>query len=512
MKTINYFLIALVAAIGYVFTSCSDDETNLSRAVLASVDILEYEAFPSGPQIITVTSDADWISEAPEWITISPASGHAGQTTVEISVADNIRDNATDNPRRTTIQFKGRNLWSIANVIIRQGGDKFRDPVDYTIEAMEAAEDETVVRLPNMIVTAVTSNGFIATDGNDYVYVKEPAIAVAVGKKVSVVGEKFTDEMKMAYVLGERMTDEGTIAIPSKTPIDITETLDQTNGKKYQYVSVTGNYDGTSVTVGDMTCKVYLIDTANTIDLSAVKSHKISVTGYFAGQATPVVNIIPSIVEDLGLNETVYFEEDFEWLEPWSAIGTKGKPAADIVGTNQANTEQPQIIAADCLVDGRTPAEELAARGYEFLREWASSKDGDSSHECIYIQRNYLKFGKTGYQGGVIFPKMESLGNGISGLKFAFDWYTQRQGSGVMDPTELVVIVTTGNDEQTFNVPPLGLPEGSEAKWVRAEIDLGSLSLTKDTRITIRNIDDQLKSGKALRWHLDNVRLSKPAE
>ncbi|MDE7116539.1 MAG: BACON domain-containing protein [Muribaculaceae bacterium] len=507
-KSIKYLLVSFVAALGCVFTSCNDEDTDMSRIVLASADVLEYETLPGGPQIITITSDADWVSEAPEWITVSPASGNAGQTEVEIMVNDNLRENLPDNPRRGNVLFKGRNLESIATVIIRQEGDKFRDPVDYTIEAMEAAADETVVRLPNMIVTAVTGNGFIATDGTDYVYVKEPAITVTAGMKVSVVGEKFTDEMRMAYVLGERMTDEGTATIPSVAPVDITETLDQTNGNKYQYVSVTGNYDGNSVTVGGMTCKVYLIDPADALNLSSFRSHRIAVTGYFAGQATPVVNIIPCSIEDFGVNETVYFEEDFEWLEPWSAL----KPAADIVGSDQKNTEQPQISAADCKVDGRTPADELSARGYEFLRSWAPGKDSDKSHECIYIQRNYLKFGKTGYQGGIIFPKMESLGEGVSGLKLAFDWYTQRQGSGVMDPTELVVIVSTGDDVQVFSVPKLGLPDGSVAKWVRAEIDFGDLSLTQDTRITIRNADEQLKSAKALRWHLDNVRLSKPAE
>ncbi len=83
-----------------------------------------------------------------------------------------------------------------------RGGDKFRDPVDYTIEDMEAAADETVVRLPNMIVTALTENGFVLTDGNDYAFVKESPNQVSVGDKVSVVGEKFTDGMRMAYIIG----------------------------------------------------------------------------------------------------------------------------------------------------------------------------------------------------------------------------------------------------------------------------------------------------------------------
>lgn len=136
-KAINLFLISLVTALGCVFTSCNDEETTLSRAVLSSADVLVFDAIPSGSQLITVTSDADWVSECPDWVTISPSSGHAGQTEVEVSVSKNFRENAIDNPRKAVIKFKGRNLESIATVIIRQGGDKFRDPVDYTIEDME---------------------------------------------------------------------------------------------------------------------------------------------------------------------------------------------------------------------------------------------------------------------------------------------------------------------------------------------------------------------------------------
>ena len=30
-------------------------------------------------------------------------------------------------------------------------------------------------------------------------------------------------------------------------------------------------------------------------------------------------------VEDNGLNEIVYFMENFEWLEPWSVAGSAGR-------------------------------------------------------------------------------------------------------------------------------------------------------------------------------------------
>lgn len=508
MKKINYYLIALVAAIGCVFTSCSDEETNLSRAVLASVDILEYEALPEGPQIITVTSDADWVSEAPEWVTISPASGHAGQTEVEISVSENTRDAAVDNPRKTTIQFKGRNLWSIASVIVRQDGDKFRDPVDYTIEAMEAAEDETVVRLPNMIVTTVTGNGFIATDGTDYVYVKEPAIPVSVGKKVSIVGEKFTDEIKMAYVLGERMTDEGTAAVPEKTPIDITSTLDKTNGKKYQYVTLTGDFDGTAITVGEMTCKAYPVDAPQSLELGKLGGHKIKVTGYFAGMASPVVNIIPAEIEDLGVNEVIYFFDDFEWLAPWVAASGAG----DQVGKFNSGDKCPQLQS--CIYEDVSAFDAIEAKGYKFLfmgSDMKSSKD-KTAKDCTYLQANYIKLGKTGYYAGITLPKLESVKAGDHVL-LQFDWVPMCSGSQNFDDTLIVVIVENGNESTQFPVPEDTLTDKVAMEWQHVEIDLGSVNITPDTKISIRNIDDHWplegEYGKTglVRYFLDNIKV-----
>lgn len=506
MKKINYLLIALIAAVGSVFTSCSDDESTLSRAVLASVDILEFDAIPSNEEIIIVTSDGDWVSEAPDWVSVNPASGHAGQTEVVVSVLENRRDGAIDNPRKSTLIFKGRNLWSQAPVIIRQGGDKFRDPSDYSIDEMESVEDETVVRLPNMIVTTWGPDGFICTDGSQYAYVTEPSMAVEVGKKVSVVGEKWTNDKGLAYVKGERMTDEGTATVPAKTPVDITGTLDKTNGKKYQYVTITGDYDGTALKVDGNNCKVYFTNVNENLGVNKLAGHILKITGYYAGQAAPVVNVIPAEIEDLGAKEIVYLFDDFEYLEPWSAKGNDGGngPAADIVGTDGANTEQPQISSTKCLVDGMTSEAELAKRGYSFTRNWAAGK---TSSDCVYIQRNYLKFGKTSYQGGIVLPAIEEFGSGVEGVKLSMDVCSQRQGSGKWDPTELVIVIADGNTEVTVDVPNFVPENDAPYKWNHFEIEL-PVKITKSTRIAIRNVDAQIGDSRALRWHLDNLKLS----
>lgn len=203
--------------------------------------------------------------------------------------------------------------------------------------------------------------------------------------------------------------------------------------------------------------------------------------------------------------QTVYFTEDFEWLEPWSQAGDGTNfPAADIVGSNQASTVQPQITKS--FVDSISAEQALLDRGYAFVRY---DKNGAGANECIYVQRNYLKFGKTGFQGELILPAMESLGEGVMAPVLSFDWYSQRQGSGAFDATQLVVIIETPEAETlSYTVPALDFQSGDAARWTRADIALEGAKLTKDSRIHIRNIDSQLKSTKALRWHIDNITLA----
>lgn len=201
--------------------------------------------------------------------------------------------------------------------------------------------------------------------------------------------------------------------------------------------------------------------------------------------------------------QTVYFTEDFEWLAPWA----EANDAADIVGCDQASTTQPQITKA-LNADGVSAEQALLDRGYQFERY---DVNGAGAGECIYLQANYMKFGKTGFQGSMTLPAMAELGNGVDGAVLSFDWYSQRQGSGKFDPTEIVVIVTNGDDAVQFAVPALTFENGDKAAWTRAEIALNDVTLNKDTRITIRNIDSQLKSSKALRWHIDNIKLADAA-
>lgn len=76
---------------------------------------------------------------------------------VTVSVTDNMRDGAEDNPRKATLVFKGRTLASRAQVLITQNGDKYRDVKEYTAGELAALADETVISVPSAIVVAVTT-------------------------------------------------------------------------------------------------------------------------------------------------------------------------------------------------------------------------------------------------------------------------------------------------------------------------------------------------------------------
>ena len=108
----NLYISALAVVAGALaLTGCQPEESPLSRAIMTSVSGLEFAAQNAEPQTITVYADADWTVEAPDWVTVDKTSGSRTMD-VTISVGDNMRDGAMDNPKKDTIIFRGYNLLS----------------------------------------------------------------------------------------------------------------------------------------------------------------------------------------------------------------------------------------------------------------------------------------------------------------------------------------------------------------------------------------------------------------
>ena len=211
MKFLKYFCAAslLAASAGTLWSCDDDDDKRLSDAVLASVSSLTFEAQDTSEKIITVYADADWVTEIPDWVTVTPTEG-TGVMDVTVSVSENMRDGAMDNPRKAKLVFKGRTLASRAEVLVSQVGNKFRDIPEYQkIGDVIALDDEAAVKIPSALVMAVTNKGFIISDDQQSgaIFVEDTE-KVAVGDKVCVWGTKSSDGAKLPIISCAEKSDD----------------------------------------------------------------------------------------------------------------------------------------------------------------------------------------------------------------------------------------------------------------------------------------------------------------
>ena len=480
--------------------SCCSDESTLSKAVLTSAKSLNFEADGAAGKIITVYADADWVTEAPDWVTVTPASG-TGTMDVTVSVTDNVRDGAMDNPREATLVFKGGTLASRVEVMVTQDGDKYRDCKEYKLNEIASLEDKTVVTINDIIVCAVTSEGFVASDAqsNASIYFKGSG-SVKTGDKVSVKGTKTSDTHALAMVECDEVTvssADNVVNYPTVT--DITDKVDSYNSTSRSYISVSGVLDGSNIIVEGAGNVVSVIDAPASLDLPSLNGHKVFVTGFFAGVATPTVKLLAATVRDNGVYEVIFFSEDFEWLQPWSDNSGAGQTVE-----NDGNGSAPQIYTA-ANEAGELASDALEARGYT-LEEIPG--------HAIYLQKNYLKFGKTDYQAGLTLPALSEVPEHTK-LTLSFDWAPMVGGTRKFDPVKLIVYITNGS--QTTELDPIGhnfVNEVDQLKWLHAEVDIDASLVTKGTRISIKSDawgDTKATTGSSVyrRWFIDNIKVVK---
>lgn len=498
MKFGKYMTVPVLIAAMCVCWGCDEDENSLSEAVLASASSLNFEANGAGEKLITVYADADWVTEIPDWVTVTPASG-SGTMDVTVTVTDNMRDGAEDNPRKANLVFKGRTLASRATVLITQNGDKYRDVKEYSIGELLQLADETVVSVPEAIVMGVTTEGFIVTDARKtgVIYILNKT-QVQVGDKVALKGTKSSDTQSLALVdcdTVEFLSTGGAVEYP--TAKDITGEVDTFKSDKRDFISVSGILNGVNIAIEGATYSVNITNAPESMGVAALNGHRVTVTGYFAGVAAPVIRIMATEIEDKGAVKTIYYSEDFEWLDPWAVAGGVGRT----VETDDLDAKATALTSLKVMIEGAevTAFDAIEARGYKLIYD-------KNDNKRIYLQQNYLKFGKTGNHAGIILPAITTVPESTHVI-LSFDWCGMRQGSGKIDPVNLVVIVENGVGSQTFDIPELGWEDGHKLEWVRAEVDLNGIVINKDTKITITQT--QWEVSTANRWFLDNIELCK---
>ena len=208
----------------------------------------------------------------------------------------------------------------------------------------------------------------------------------------------------------------------------------------------------------------------------------------------------------------VYFQDDFEWLAPWS------DSAPDDVSDNKVGTAQNMFTTA-----ALAPAlEEFQKRGYGYVwgwqgQDWSDGLPDNGNKQTLYLMKNYLKFGKTSYNSGIILPPLAKMA-GTDNVDLTFDWAWCMTGASKPDVMTLTVTVTGGGyladtkTETSGEITSSQPTEGDQTvlEWQHAKVTI--VGATPATRITIRptNADPSISSSrKQNRWYLDNIKVEK---
>lgn len=475
----NLYRSALVAVAGVLaLASCQPEESPLARAIMTSVSGLQFDATGAEPQTITVYSDADWTVEAPEWVTVDVVNGTRTMD-VTVSVGDNLRDGALDNPKKDTIVFKGYNLLATAYVIVSQDGDKYRDVPATDLAGILSMKDEAVVILDNAQVTAVTTKGFVVADEAASVFVaaKED---VKVGDKINLKGSKGTLNGLAAVTICDGIEVVGNASVTYPTTSDITASLDAYAATKMEYIEVTGTLDGANVAVEGAAKVAAVLDATADLNLSSLNGHNVTIKGYSAGVTASLVNVIVTEIVDLGVDEIIYFSDNFDWV----ADLAEAAGAGDSMGVDGDDSAKNAYTAVEGF------AELLASQGYEDL--FPSSK-------TIYLQKNYLKFSKGSNVNGIRFPAVAY--GGTTNVVLTFDWGVH-VGSGGQDETELMIEIE-GNgavDRETFT--------HTAGEWVWQTETVTISGIDDNSRIVLKptTFVGEVSSGY-YRWYLDNIKI-----
>ena len=463
--------------------------------------ILTFEGTPEEPKTITVTSDADFnVSTTSSWLHIENGDGLKNEVK-EVKI--------TCDPSTLSVMRKGlitvRSAISTYNITVVQsaaGGEL--DP----LISLSTGNNITVLGEGETFSTSVQANVEYEVEIQGDWITEDPAVStMAVVEKhehsftaaTNMTGSDRTGQIRF---YNEEYGIESVLTVKQE---NFVPRVTVSTGRLIPVIG--GN--GATVNFNVDANIQYTVSSDSWIHLPASSGtageYQLSVTfdaNTSASERTGVVTFTnETYAYEMQLSIKQYpsgivYVEDFEWLDPWSEVGGSDGPAGRTVETDDLKASCPQLPTPK--VDGVSALAALEAKGYEMLRVWA---DGKSESECLYLQRNYLKFGKTGYQGGIVLPSV----TGGSGLSLSFDWCPMRQGSGKLDPVNLIVEVTNGSDVQTYEVATHGWENGHVLEWIHASVPLTGAVVTEDTRITIKQKEWGVST--ANRWFLDNIKI-----
>ena len=303
MKRKNPIIAILgLSLLGLALAGCKQEPVEqLAQAVLPAEQVLEFEAISAQDQILNIYADGSWMADVDQdWITVTPMSGKGAQE-VTIHVSDNVSGGVMDMPRRGKIIFRGASIERQGELTIRQKGDTYKGVPEMSVSGVLTMDDDDPAKILHATVAAVTTSGFVLTDGTANLYV-QGARELTPGDVVTINGSKTTLYGIPSFKVDEvEVESTGTMVYPDAP--DMTEHITAYDGKSVLFVTVRGSLVSGKMSVTPATVQV--VDPDPSLGLDAVDLHKVALTGYVIGMSGTTGYLVVTSFRDNGKDDTL---------------------------------------------------------------------------------------------------------------------------------------------------------------------------------------------------------------
>lgn len=431
MKIINnLFRISAILLLASPFTSCKEEELVKPSALLTESS-LTFEAKAEESQSFRIASDSDWMIDVDEpWITVDPMSG-SNTMDVNVTVEDNYTGGVMNAPRQGLITIMNKRGYKVTTTIY-QNGDTYLGAPEVSVAKVADLDSASRAKVLSATVAAVSTTGFVVTDGTVNMFVDGKA-EVKAGDVVDFNGKTSKISGIPSFVL-DQVEVKSTAEVTYPTPVAI-DKAPSVLPDKVTYVKLTGTLIGSTLRFADKTTCSLLVP-ADAETFNKVNTHKVDVLAYYIGIIKKDVTVVPVSFVDNGQDESVGvklpFRDDFSWLAPYiDAANSKlseDKKISDCVGTVTSSADGCANLYTTLADNGCDVLGELRSRGYTDL---------NPSFKTIYLQDAYFKFGANKKQSGLTLPLFRL--DGEQDIVVSFKWCSQMQGDGNIDKTQLVL-------------------------------------------------------------------------
>lgn len=431
MKIINnLFRISAILLLASPFTSCKEEELVKPSALLTESS-LTFEAKAEESQSFRIASDSDWMIDVDEpWITVDPMSG-SNTMNVNVTVEDNYTGGVMNAPRQGLITIMNKRGDKVTTVIY-QNGDAYLGAPEGNVAKVADLDSASRAKVLSATVAAVSTTGFVVTDGTVNMFVDGKA-EVKAGDVVDFNGTTSKISGIPSFVL-DQVEVKSTAEVTYPTPVAI-DKAPSVLPDKVTYVKLTGTLIGSTLRFADKTTCSLLIP-ADAETFNKVNTHKVDVLAYYIGIIKKDVTVVPVSFVDNGQDESVGvklpFRDDFSWLAPYiDAANSKlseDKKISDCVGAVTSSADGCANLYTTLADNGCDVLGELRSRGYTDL---------NPAFKTIYLQDAYFKFGANKKQSGLTLPLFRL--DGEQDIVVSFKWCSQMQGDGNIDKTQLVL-------------------------------------------------------------------------